>query len=91
MIFQYFVILSKLNFHIRTGFFLPVLAAGAAMALAAAELPSRSGLASRAGAGILIYAVVLFLLSRDQVLDAAKTIRQCLGGILPKQAVEVAQ
>jgi O-antigen/teichoic acid export membrane protein len=91
MVLQYFLILSKLNLQIRTRFFLPVLLAGGAMALAAAGLPSGYGVAARAAAGILAYAGVLFLLSRHRVVDVANTIRHCFGGVVASRPAEAVQ
>lgn len=91
LIAQYYGILSRLNLHIRTWFFLPVCAAGACMALVSLLVPNTLGLATRGIAGLLTYALILFLLSGSRVFDVLRTVRHCLGGLSPSRAAEVTQ
>jgi O-antigen/teichoic acid export membrane protein len=88
---QYYGILSKLNLHIRTWFFVPVCAAGGCMALTSLLVPNALGLASRVIAGLLAYALALFLLSGSRVFDVLRTVRHCLGGLAPSRTAEVTQ
>ncbi len=91
LIAQYYRILSKLNLHIRTRFFVPVCAAGGCMALISLMLPNGLGLATRVIAGLLAYACALFALSGSRVLGVIRTVRHCLGGFAPTRTAEVAQ
>jgi PST family polysaccharide transporter len=91
LIAQYYGILSKLNLHIRTWFFVPVCAAGGCMALTSLLVPNALGLASRVIAGLLAYALALFLLSGSRVFDVLRTVRHCLGGLAPGRTAEVTQ
>jgi len=91
LIAQYYGILSKLNLHIRTWFFVPVCAAGGCMALTSLLVPNALGLASRVIAGLLAYALALFLLSGSRVFDVLRTVRHCLGGLAPSRTAEVTQ
>jgi len=91
LIAQYYGILSKLNLQIRTWFFVPVCAAGACMALASLLMPAGFGLATRVIAGLVAYALVLFLLSGSRVVEVIRTVRHCVGGLAPTRAAEVTQ
>lgn len=91
LIAQYYGILSRLNLHIRTWFFVPVCVAGSCMALISLLIPNSAGLATRAIAGLLAYALVLFLLSANRVVDVIRTVRHCAGGVAPGRAAEVMQ
>jgi len=91
LIAQYYGILSKLNLHIKTWFFVPVCAAGACMALISLLVPNGLGLAARVVAGLLAYICALFLFSGSRVFDVIRTVRHCLGGLAPNRAAEVTQ
>jgi len=91
LIAQYYGILSKLNLQIRSWFFVPVCAAGACMALVSLLLPASFGLATRVIAGLVAYAMVLFLLSGSRVVEVIRTVRHCVGGLAPTRAAEVTQ
>jgi O-antigen/teichoic acid export membrane protein len=91
LIAQYYGILSKLNLHIRTWFFVPVCAAGGCMALIALLVPNTLGLATRVITGLLAYVLVLFLLSGSRVVDVIRTVRHCLAGLGPSRAAGVTQ
>jgi len=91
LIAQYYGILSKLNLHIRTWFFVPVCAAGGCMALISLLVPNSFGLATRVAAGLLAYALALVLLSGSRVVDVIRTVRHCVGGLGPSRAAEVTQ
>jgi O-antigen/teichoic acid export membrane protein len=91
LIAQYYAILSKLDLHIRTWFFVPVCAAGGCMALISLLVPNGLGLATRVIAGVLAYVCSLLALSGSRVFEAIRTMRHCLGGLAPNRAVEVVQ
>lgn len=91
LIAQYYGILSKLNLHIRTWFFVPVCAAGGCMALVAMTVPNGLGLATRAVAGLAAYVCTLFLLSGSRVFDVIRTVRHCLTAPTSAQPAEVSQ
>ena len=91
LIAQYYGILSKLNLHIRTRFFIPVCVAAGCMALISLIVPTGFGLAPRVIAGLLAYISALFLLSGSRVFDVIRTVRHCLGGLAPNRTVEAAQ
>jgi len=77
--------------QIRSWFFVPVCAAGACMALVSLLLPASFGLATRVIAGLVAYAMVLFLLSGSRVVEVIRTVRHCVGGLAPTRAAEVTQ
>src|SRR5262245_24843435 len=91
LIAQYYGILSKLNLQIRTCFFVPVCVAGGCMALISLLVPNSVGIAMRVVAGLVTYALVLFLLSGSRVIDVIRTVRHCAGGLAPGRAAEVTQ
>jgi O-antigen/teichoic acid export membrane protein len=91
LIAQYYGILSKLNLHIRTWFFVPVCVAGGCMALVSLLVPSTLGLATRVITGLLAYALTLFVLSGSRVFDVLRTVRLCVNGPAQSRAAEVTQ
>jgi hypothetical protein len=61
------------------------------MALVSLLLPASFGLATRVIAGLVAYAMVLFLLSGSRVVEVIRTVRHCVGGLAPTRAAEVTQ
>ena len=88
LVAQYYGILSKLNLHIRTWFFVPVCAAGGCMALVAFLVPNTLGLTARVIAGLLAYALAVFILCGSRVFDVLRTVRHCASGLAPSRAMD---
>ncbi len=77
---QYAEILSRLKLTIRCPFLIPSLLAGALMAFTSLRIYPGTFPVLRGVAGLLVYATVLLLVSRRQLLGASRTVRHCLGG-----------
>ena len=78
VILQYLVITSRIGLRVEWPAITPALLAGACMAINAVALPSDVHVFAKILASLLTYFSVLFLLSKNRLLSAGRTLRECV-------------
>src|SRR5262249_18436594 len=81
LIAQYYGILSKMNLHIRTWFFVPVCVAGASMAVTTVVVTGTFVLDQWVIGRLVVYALALLHLSGSRVFDVIRVLRHWVSGL----------
>jgi O-antigen/teichoic acid export membrane protein len=77
LILQYLIISSRIGLKVEWPSIAPTLVAGACMVACGISLPADTNLIIKIAAVIAAYSCVLFLLSRNRLLSAGRTLREC--------------
>lgn len=78
LILQYLLISSRIGLKVEWPSIAPALTAGGCMVTCGLAIPANTNLPLRIAAVVTTYACVLFLLGRNRLLSAGRTLRECV-------------